>query len=182
MPGSAMNAFVRRFTQPGVILVAIVLTGAMGLIGGFRQIRSQILGPFAVNNTPQVNSAAQVAADTDGDGLTDEQELQIYGTSPFIADSDSDGIPDGQEVAAGSSPTCATGTSCDALSVTGAAVATPTSTSVLSDTTPVATEATPEQLRQLLIQAGLTNEQVQSLTDEELRAAWQAALQQASGQ
>ena len=177
-----MNAFVRRFTQPGVILVAIVLTGAMGLIGGFRQIRSQILGPFAVNNTPQVNSAAQVAADTDGDGLTDEQELQIYGTSPFIADSDSDGIPDGQEVAAGSSPTCATGTSCDALSVTGAAVATPTSTSVLSDTTPVATEATPEQLRQLLIQAGLTNEQVQSLTDEELRAAWQAALQQASGQ
>ena len=37
-------------------------------------------------------------ADTDGDGLTDAQEIQIYATSPILADSDGDGLTDGQEV------------------------------------------------------------------------------------
>jgi subtilisin family serine protease len=39
-----------------------------------------------------------ILADTDGDGLTDGQEIQLYGTSPTLADSDSDGLSDGQEV------------------------------------------------------------------------------------
>ena len=37
-------------------------------------------------------------ADTDGDGLTDSQEIQLYATSPTLADSDGDGLSDGQEV------------------------------------------------------------------------------------
>lgn len=37
-------------------------------------------------------------ADTDGDGLTDNQEIQLYGTSPTLADTDGDGLSDGQEV------------------------------------------------------------------------------------
>jgi subtilisin family serine protease len=37
-------------------------------------------------------------ADTDGDGLTDSQEIQLYGTSPTLADTDGDGLTDGQEV------------------------------------------------------------------------------------
>jgi hypothetical protein len=37
--------------------------------------------------------------DTDGDGLSDEQEVNIYGTDPERADTDGDGIPDGAEVA-----------------------------------------------------------------------------------
>ena len=37
-------------------------------------------------------------ADTDGDGLADNQEIQLYGTSPTLADTDSDGLSDGQEV------------------------------------------------------------------------------------
>ncbi len=37
-------------------------------------------------------------ADTDGDGLTDGQEIQLYGTSPILVDSDGDGLTDGQEV------------------------------------------------------------------------------------
>ncbi|MCK5516455.1 MAG: hypothetical protein KAI39_06235, partial [Desulfobulbaceae bacterium] len=35
--------------------------------------------------------------DSDGDGLTDLDEIQIYGTDPTLADSDGDGLDDGAE-------------------------------------------------------------------------------------
>jgi outer membrane protein OmpA-like peptidoglycan-associated protein len=37
-------------------------------------------------------------ADTDGDGLTDGQEVTVYHTDPLKADTDGDGLTDGQEV------------------------------------------------------------------------------------
>ncbi|HSD12437.1 MAG TPA: L,D-transpeptidase family protein [Patescibacteria group bacterium] len=43
-------------------------------------------------------------ADTDGDGLTDREETDIYKTDPAKADTDGDGYPDGQEVRNGYSP------------------------------------------------------------------------------
>ena len=36
--------------------------------------------------------------DTDGDGLTDQDEVNIYGSNPFIVDTDGDGLLDGDEV------------------------------------------------------------------------------------
>ena len=46
-----------------------------------------------------------VPPDTDGDGLSDWEESQIYHTDPTKADTDGDGIPDGLEVADGTDPT-----------------------------------------------------------------------------
>jgi YD repeat-containing protein len=43
------------------------------------------------------------AIDSDGDGLTDEEERRL-GTDPFNPDTDGDGYPDGLEVALGSNP------------------------------------------------------------------------------
>jgi hypothetical protein len=40
-------------------------------------------------------------ADTDGDGLTDGQEVLLYHTNPLVASSDGTGIPDGIEVQSG---------------------------------------------------------------------------------
>jgi YD repeat-containing protein len=42
--------------------------------------------------------------DTDGDGLTDYDEIFIYHTNPLLADTDGDGIPDGWEVQHGLNP------------------------------------------------------------------------------
>ncbi|MFC1499161.1 Ig-like domain-containing protein [Verrucomicrobiota bacterium] len=42
--------------------------------------------------------AAAVPDDSDGDGLSDDDEINIYFTDPFDPDSDGDGMPDGWEV------------------------------------------------------------------------------------
>lgn len=42
--------------------------------------------------------------DTDGDGLFDKEEEQVYGTDPESPDSDGDGMPDGWEVMQGLNP------------------------------------------------------------------------------
>lgn len=47
--------------------------------------------------------AEPAPVDTDGDGLTDEDEA-TYGTDPLVADTDGDGVGDGDEVAAGTDP------------------------------------------------------------------------------
>jgi hypothetical protein len=43
-------------------------------------------------------------ADTDGDGLSDGQEVMRYGTNPRQADTDGDGVVDGAEVKQGTDP------------------------------------------------------------------------------
>ena len=42
--------------------------------------------------------------DTDGDGLSDSEEVLTYRTNPLVADTDGDGIPDGVEVSVGTNP------------------------------------------------------------------------------
>ena len=44
------------------------------------------------------------SSDTDGDGLSDFDEVRIHGTSPILADTDGDGFDDPVELAAGSDP------------------------------------------------------------------------------
>ena len=45
-----------------------------------------------------------VDADIDGDGLSNLDESNLYGTDPYDADSDDDGIDDGDEIADGTDP------------------------------------------------------------------------------
>ena len=42
---------------------------------------------------------AQQIVDSDGDGITNQDELSIYRTNPFNADTDEDGLPDPEEIA-----------------------------------------------------------------------------------
>ena len=47
------------------------------------------------------NGTKALVADTDGDGLSDGEEVTVLGTNPISADTDGDGLPDGEEVIAG---------------------------------------------------------------------------------
>jgi len=42
--------------------------------------------------------------DSDGDGLSDYEEIRIYDTDPWLVDSDGDGLSDAEEVEAGTNP------------------------------------------------------------------------------
>ena len=71
-----------------------------------------------ISEQPQEDTAAvQKNKDTDGDGINDFDELNIYKTSPYLDDSDSDGIKDGQEIKNGTDPNCPEGKKCSAADV-----------------------------------------------------------------
>lgn len=81
---------------------------------GVWQVVARVKKPF----NPNFSDNAQVAvlnnqeSDTDGDGLTDYEEMYVYGTSPYIEDTDSDGILDSEEIKKGSDPNCPEGGNC----------------------------------------------------------------------
>ncbi|MFH0873880.1 MAG: L,D-transpeptidase family protein [Candidatus Komeilibacteria bacterium] len=59
---------------------------------------------FLLTATITVKAQDLAAVDTDGDGLTDQQELTVYHTDLLVADTDNDGFSDGAEVKSGYSP------------------------------------------------------------------------------
>jgi serine/threonine protein kinase len=60
----------------------------------------------AVPTSSSLLTPAQLTGDddSDGDGLSDSEELEQYQTDPTLADTDLDGVSDGEEVASGSDP------------------------------------------------------------------------------
>jgi hypothetical protein len=52
----------------------------------------------------RVYLAADATRDSDGDGIPDEMECRIHGTSPLLSDSDGDGLSDALELAWGGNP------------------------------------------------------------------------------
>lgn len=106
------------------------------------------------------------AQDSDGDGLSDYDELRIYGSSAYIADTDSDGLTDLQEINAGEDPNCPTGQNCFGGTelADNQEVASPYETEevkqVLND---------PAAIRQLLIDGGANPLLVNQLDDQTLQ-------------
>jgi len=71
-------------------------------------------GDVAANSNVQDAARAQELQrkDSDLDGLSDYSELYIHLTDPYSADSDGDGITDKQEINRGNNPNCAQGEVC----------------------------------------------------------------------
>jgi hypothetical protein len=79
-------ADVARPTRRGALRLA-----AAALLGG--ALTSRHLAP-----------AAAQRADSDGDGLYDDDETGVYGTNPAVYDTDGDGSGDGEEIYYGTNP------------------------------------------------------------------------------
>jgi hypothetical protein len=61
------------------------------------------------NQNEYLRLTRPTAADTDGDGLSDGQEVNTQGTDPLSADTDGDAMPDGWEVTSNLNPLIANG-------------------------------------------------------------------------
>ncbi|MFA5358339.1 MAG: hypothetical protein WC310_00775 [Patescibacteria group bacterium] len=106
----------KRFVT--LIVVVVIAT----IILGLWQIKRNVSSPFEalLRKSPKVDLSAlnkdsneeAKKTDTDGDGLNDWDETNIYTTSIYLADTDSDGIDDGVEVLQGKNPLCPEGQDC----------------------------------------------------------------------
>ncbi|PIR94236.1 hypothetical protein COT97_01965 [Candidatus Falkowbacteria bacterium CG10_big_fil_rev_8_21_14_0_10_39_11] len=116
--------------------------------------------------------AAEKQKDTDEDGLSDYDELNLWKTSPYLIDSDSDGLTDQVEVELGSDPNCPEGKECAKTSFTENL--SPKPQDVTGEEAPTAAE-----IRVLLVGAGLfTNEELAVVGDGELISIYNEILAQ----
>lgn len=185
MEGEEKNR--HRETIHSILVIAI---GIFALIGSAAGFFISVNNPFA-DILKQGAAADELAAkrqqaellvmqtkDTDGDGLTDYDEINKYQTSPYLADSDSDGVDDKTEVMRGTNPNCPEGQQC--FNVAPAASA----TSPLDNTTPTLTSntqstglsITPAYIRNLMTQNGVSAADLAQVTDEELMTEFQQFL------
>ncbi len=148
----------------------VVMLGALVL--GWWQINNNIQLPFAwlknkpTNQSPIITDEQGVllTKDTDNDGLSDYDELYLYHTSPYLADSDSDGYADKTEIESNHDPNCPANQTClkAKSSFTSGAVQ-PQNIS---------------ELRKVLIQAGVPEEQLKNIDDASLLEVFNEVAQE----
>jgi len=111
--------------------------------------------------------------DTDQDTLSDFDELYVHGTSPYLPDTDSDGITDSAEIEMGKDPNCPEGQDCYLLQ--GEATADEEALEELGrqmteqEKAALILELPAEQLRELLLEAGVPAETLDQLSDDQLK-------------
>lgn len=187
---------IPRSVPYGVLGFAIFLAG-LAFVFGIVIILNNIKEPFRFDaNATQGYAAADIdsgepsvdvlkSTDTDGDALTDYDELYTYRTSPYLKDTDSDGYTDDEELKTGHDPNCASGQSCF-----GSAF------SVATSTLPKAESNVPEslqavfgpqgprsiedfaslsidQVRQLLLSQGMSKDDLGKIDDQALMELYQ---------
>lgn len=131
--------------------------------------------------------------DTDGDGLTDVEEMTIHNTSPYLVDTDGDGISDYDEVMAGTNPVCAEGEACNneitiPKTPQDSIVISPDLNINQTDTgsddlealmeVMMSGKASAQDIRTIMLATGADAELINSLSDEEILASYKESLNQ----
>ncbi len=177
-----ISSILSKEQKIGFVLLSAFAILAIGL--GILQIRNNIYSRFALNKEISASIKDQVDTvdalrfrDTDRDGISDFDELYVYGTSPYLPDTDGDGISDGKEIQNKSNPLCAEGTDCgQSLEATQVLATTTILTTPPDLQAPALTPVNnleqaikdPVQIRAMLIGAGVKKEIVDKYSDAEL--------------
>lgn len=173
--------------RPEKFFLVFFVVGLLALGLGVWYSRNTIRKPFviasrndvteedtqeALNNFSQLLEDKQ--KDTDGDGLTDEFEVSIYGTSPYLKDTDSDGYDDKTEIETGNNPNCPAGQDCGIIAPT--VNINPEDLIIDFNSGPV-TDEYADSLRTVLLQVGIEQDVLDSMTNEELVQLYNETIQ-----
>jgi hypothetical protein len=162
----------------GVVVIGLSVWEFSSIIG-LETATTGNSGQVASAETTEVTDAELKAKDTDGDGLSDYDELKVYDTSPYLKDSDSDGFDDKTEIDSGNDPTCPKGQICfketqkDTNALEGLI---PNAGGETVDLSALA-GATPDQIRKALVATGaFTEADLAKVGDEALMQIYNEAL------
>ncbi|MBP9748606.1 hypothetical protein KBD18_00210 [Patescibacteria group bacterium] len=181
-----------------VALSVVAAASAVMLAFSFLWIGQQIRKPFEPKGpgrflTIEQQAAEQEAAlkvrDTDGDGLNDYEEINIYHTSAYLSDTDSDSAADGTEITAGDDPNCPKDKTCQSSAYYAAPSSSVNPENLIDKnqfvdfgfagagtTAGIFEGFDPAQVRALLKSSGMSEEQLAQISDEELKKVYDEAL------
>lgn len=100
------SRIIKYFSQDSVAIKVFFVVGIFAIILGLWQMIFKIKTTFVLSPTQLKDTAGMIAnlnrlKDTDGDGLSDYDELNTYNTSPYLVDTNSNGISDYDEIVLG---------------------------------------------------------------------------------
>lgn len=185
--GSVKQYFSRPRVVDQWIAGGILFFGLVAVVLGFLQFRYNLTSYFiqgdsqisldrsTINNPDDPDLLGLRQKDTDLDGLSDYDELYIYGSSPYLKDSDSDGISDPDEIAAGTDPNCKTGADCFNTFFSNDLSTTEFDNLLLRGQVPGL------EIRDLLIQTGFSEKELAGVSDEDLAQLYQQVLIETEG-
>jgi hypothetical protein len=131
----------------------------------------KMFGPTDVEKENQ-----QKRTDTDGDGISDWDELNVYRTSSYLSDTDGDSIADNLEIAQRTDPNCPQGQTCYQASLSSTSSADlannlPTISSG-ANMLPLKPERSAASIRQYLRASGMAESEISGFTDQMLLDAY----------
>ncbi len=177
-------------------IILFSVFAVLSVVFGFIQIGKNVTLSFNVPDEllseEATNTVTQQFTDTDQDGLSDIEEIQVYYTSPYIADSDSDGVSDADEVALGTNPNCPEGTDCSGDGIVQSTEVDEVSTGEIDPETLETLEVLstiqgggipdPEKVRNVLRSSGVSDEELAGASDEELLELMLVVMEQVQAQ
>lgn len=160
------DKILNYFSQEKVIMKTIFVVGVFSIILGVFGMYFRIRNSFADSQVVLEDKAAVIenlnrTKDTDNDGLSDYDELNVYGTSPYLEDTDLDKVSDYDEMILGLDGKCE-GNACSNI-------VTPTESNInfSSSATEELQNMTFEEFKNYLLESGYEKDYVASLTEVE---------------